>query len=53
MADDCLTMTDYKYMRGRQIRTERWDGKTKYKVEESEEDRRKRLQLWESQLEND
>lgn len=51
MADDCLTMTDYRQLRGRQVRAERWDGKTKYKVAETEEERQKRIALWEEQLE--
>lgn len=50
MADDCLTMFDYKIFRGRQIRANRWDGKTKFKVEETEEEQKARIEKFEAAL---
>lgn len=45
-ADDCITMMDYRIFHGKQIRAETWDGKTKYKSDESKEDQDKRLSSW-------
>jgi len=50
-ADDCITMMDYRLLRNRQLRAERWDGRTKYKVEETEEQRNQRIQRYEEELE--
>lgn len=49
-ADYCIKLLNNGIMRGRKITAENWDGKTKYKVQESEEEQKKRDQQWESFL---
>lgn len=50
-ADDCIKMMDWRHFEGKRLRAEQWDGKTKYKVEETEEDRKRRLAGWRNYLE--
>lgn len=50
-ADDCITMMNYRVFHGKQLRAETWDGRTKYKSEESHEDQEKRLSTWHEFLE--
>ncbi|KRX70521.1 HIV Tat-specific factor 1 -like protein, partial [Trichinella sp. T6] len=49
-ADDCITMMDWRIFEGNQLRADRWDGVTKYKVEETEDEEKKRLSQWENYL---
>ncbi|KAL1227741.1 HIV Tat-specific factor [Trichinella pseudospiralis] len=49
-ADDCITMMDWRIFEGNQLRADRWDGVTKYKVEETEDEQKKRLIQWENYL---
>ncbi|GBM27438.1 HIV Tat-specific factor 1 [Araneus ventricosus] len=51
MADECINLMNGRWFAGRKLTAETWDGKTKYKVIETEEERQKRLQKWEKFLE--
>ncbi|GFY78696.1 HIV Tat-specific factor 1 [Trichonephila inaurata madagascariensis] len=51
MADECINLMNGRWFASRQLTAETWDGKTKYKVAETEEHRMKRLQAWEKFLE--
>lgn len=44
-------MMDYRHFEGKQLRAEVWDGTTKFKLEETEEDRNKRMAHWGNYLE--
>ncbi|XP_055334305.1 HIV Tat-specific factor 1-like [Paramacrobiotus metropolitanus] len=46
-ADACLARMNGRWFAGRQLSAELWDGKNKYKVEETEEEKQKRLGQWE------
>lgn len=50
MADDCVTMMNYRVFHGRQLRAQLWDGRTKYRVIETEEQKQERLARWRSYL---
>lgn len=45
-ADDCITALNGRWFAQKRITAETWDGKTKYEVIESEEERQKRLSKW-------
>lgn len=45
-ADDCITALNGRWFAQKRITAETWDGKTKYEVIESEEERQKRLNKW-------
>ncbi|CDW52452.1 HIV Tat specific factor 1 [Trichuris trichiura] len=49
-ADDCITMMNWRVFRGRVLRADRWDGSTKYKIQETEEEAQQRLAHWQSFL---
>ncbi|GFV66025.1 HIV Tat-specific factor 1, partial [Trichonephila clavipes] len=51
MADECINLMNGRWFASRQLTAETWDGKTKYKVAETEEHRMKRLHAWEKFLE--
>lgn len=51
MADECINLMNGRWFAARQLKAETWDGKTKYKVVETEEEREKRLKNWEKFLE--
>lgn len=51
MADECINLMNGRWFAARQLTAETWDGKTKYKVIETEEERQKRLKSWEQFLE--
>ncbi|CAI4227699.1 unnamed protein product [Auanema sp. JU1783] len=46
ISDLVVKMLNGTVIRGKQIQASLWDGKTKYKVEETEEDRAKRMEHW-------
>ncbi|XP_041354933.1 HIV Tat-specific factor 1 homolog [Gigantopelta aegis] len=50
-ADKCIAAFNGRWFAKRKISAETWDGKTKYHIEESEEERNKRLKQWETFLE--
>ena len=52
-ADVCMEALDRRYFAGKRLLVETWDGKTKYEVEETEEQRRERLSKWEKYLEEE
>uniref|UniRef100_A0A915JB03 17S U2 SnRNP complex component HTATSF1 n=1 Tax=Romanomermis culicivorax TaxID=13658 RepID=A0A915JB03_ROMCU len=49
-ADDCVTMMNYRIFVGRQLRAATWDGRTKYKVDEKNDEKEKRLSNWDKFL---
>lgn len=49
-ADACLRRMHGRFFAGKQLSATLWDGKTKYRVEETEEEREKRLGQWNSFL---
>ena len=52
MADRCCEYMDNRVWRnGRVISCETWDGETKYEVEETEEEKQKRITDWHKFLE--
>ena len=53
MADECINLMNGRWFAARQLKAETWDGKTKYKVVETEEERQKRLKNWEKFLEQE
>ena len=50
-ADKCKEALNGRWFAQRQLVAETWDGKTKYEVEETEEDRAARLKKWGEYLE--
>lgn len=52
-ADTCIQALHTRWFAGRRILAETWDGKTKYLVEETEEEKKKRIAQWEKFLEED
>ena len=53
MADRCCEYMDNRVWKNRRVITcETWDGETKYEVEESAEDRQKRIDEWHNFLES-
>lgn len=51
-ADKCVEIMDGRFFAGRQLIAHLWDGKTKYKIEETEEEVEKRMNDWEKYLED-
>ncbi|XP_054710644.1 HIV Tat-specific factor 1-like [Uloborus diversus] len=51
MADECINLMNGRWFAARQLSARTWDGKTKYKVVESEVEKQKRLSTWEKYLE--
>lgn len=52
-ADECINMMNGRWFAGRQLKAETWDGRTKYKIEESAEEMEKRLKQWDKFLEGE
>lgn len=50
-ADECIKLLNGRWFGQRKITAETWDGKTKYKIAETEEETKKRLQGWNKFLE--
>ncbi|KAM7357225.1 RRM1_TatSF1_like and RRM2_TatSF1_like domain-containing protein barc [Cochliomyia hominivorax] len=52
-ADLVIQMMHGRFFGKRQLTAEHWDGKTKYKIEETEEEIQKRLNKWDQYLESE
>lgn len=52
-ADQCVKLMNGRFFAGRQLTSFHWDGKTRYKIQETEEEAEKRMKDWESFLEED
>lgn len=52
-ADLCVGLMNGRFYAGRQLFAENWDGRTKYKVKETEEEEKRRLEEWNKFLEGD
>lgn len=52
-ADSCVGLMNGRFYAGRQLFAENWDGRTKYKVKETEEEEKRRLEEWNKYLEGD
>ncbi|XP_049840156.1 HIV Tat-specific factor 1 homolog [Schistocerca gregaria] len=52
-ADACIQLLNGRWYNQRKITAETWDGKTKYKIVETEEEVQKRLKKWEQFLESE
>lgn len=50
-ADKCVQLMNGRWFAGRQLNASNWDGRTRYKIEESEEDAKKRIDEWNKFLE--
>lgn len=50
-ADKCVELMNGRFFAGRQLTAESWDGKTRYKINESEEEAAKRMNEWDQFLE--
>lgn len=50
-AEKCVALMDGRFFAGRQLIAHVWDGKTKYKIEETEEQVEQRMKEWEQFLE--
>lgn len=46
-SDLCVKSLNGQIIKGRRISASLWDGKTKYRMEETEEERQRRLAQWE------
>lgn len=47
----CIEALDYQFYAGRVVKAELWDGKTRYKVQETDEDELRRLEKWKQDIE--
>ncbi|KIH51228.1 hypothetical protein ANCDUO_18687, partial [Ancylostoma duodenale] len=52
-SDMAVKMLNGRIVDGRRLEVSLWDGKTKYKVQESEEDRQRRLAAWQNFIKGD
>lgn len=52
-ADQCLEKMHGRWFAQRQLKAELWDGKTKYKIKETQEEAEKRLESWDKFLEGE
>lgn len=50
-ADKCIALMNGRFFAGRKLEATHWDGKTKYKMEETEEEVEKRMKQWDDFLE--
>lgn len=50
-ADKCIELMNGRFFAGRRLDAAHWDGKTKYKVQETEEEVEKRMAKWDKFLE--
>lgn len=53
MADECINLMNGRWFAARQLTAETWDGKTKYKVVETDAEREQRLKKWDKFLEQE
>ena len=51
-ADACLSLMNGRFFAGRKLTAESWDGKTKYRVNETEEQVEKRMKEWDKFLDS-
>lgn len=47
----CIEALDNQFYAGRVVKAELWDGKTRYKIQETEEDELRRLEKWKQDIE--
>ena len=52
-ADACIAAVHRRWFDGRTLEAEAWDGRTKYVIQESQEEMEKRLNKWHSFIEED
>lgn len=52
-ADKCVSLMNGRFYDGRQLSAENWDGRTKYKVKETEEEEKRRIEEWNKYLDED
>ena len=52
-ADNCVAAVNGRWFAGCQLEATSWDGRTKYQVQETQEEMEKRLSSWHSYLESD
>ncbi len=52
-ADECVHVMNGRFFAGRRLLACLWDGKSKYKVNESEEEEQKRIEQWDKFLEGE
>ncbi|RZF46519.1 hypothetical protein LSTR_LSTR009301 [Laodelphax striatellus] len=52
-ADACIQLMNGRWFGQRKITAEAWDGKTKYKIQETEEEIENRIKKWDKFLENE
>lgn len=52
-ADECVALMNGRWFAGRQLKAETWDGRTKYKIEETAEEAENRLKQWDKFLDDD
>ena len=50
-ADKCVALMNGRFFAGRRLHALLWDGKTKYKINESEQEAEKRMKEWDKYLE--
>lgn len=51
-ADKCVELMNGRFFAGRKLDSFLWDGKTKYKIQETEEELEQRIKKWDDYLEN-
>jgi HIV Tat-specific factor 1 len=52
-ADSCVATVNGRWFAGCQLEATSWDGRTKYQVQETQEEMEKRLSSWHTYLESD
>ncbi|CAG2115067.1 unnamed protein product [Medioppia subpectinata] len=52
-ADQCVQLMNGRFFAGRRLAAEHWDGRTRYKTDETEEEAAKRIQQWDEYLERE
>lgn len=52
-ADKCVELMDGRFFAGRQLSAQNWDGRTKYKIKETEEEEKRRIEEWNKYLEDE
>lgn len=52
-ADECVSLMNGRFFDGRRLSAENWDGRTKYKVKETEEEEQRRIEEWNRYLEEE
>lgn len=52
-ADKCVSLMNGRWFAGRQLSAASWDGRTKFKIEETEEEIEARMKKWDDYLEKE